>query len=88
MSEGFRCRSRKCQKVASLISKENERGFCVGTLKTPYSRTDPDDLIKFCFIEKNRPSIGYLVSAMEAVSLSSLLAWAYHEYCKEREASG
>ena len=86
MSDGFVCRSRKCEKVASLISKENGRGFCTGILKTPYARTDPNDVIKFCFIERDRPSYGYVVTPAEAVTLSSLLAWAYHEYCKERGA--
>lgn len=78
----FACRSRKCEKVASLVSKENLRGFCTGILNEPYAKTDKEDIIKFCFIENNSPSHAYLVTPMEALSLASLLAWAYSEYTK------
>jgi len=87
MGAGFCCRSRKCEKVASLLSKENGRGFCTGILKKPYAKTDPDDVIKFCFIDTSKVTVGYVVTPAEAVTLSSLLAWAYHEYYKEKGAS-
>ena len=82
MVDKIKCRSRKCDRVASLVSKENKRGFCSGILKQPYANSDPEDVVKFCFIDGNAPCIAYVVTPTEALSLASLLAWAYSEYTK------
>jgi hypothetical protein len=60
------------------------RGFCCGILKHKCGKCPEHDVIAFCFIKPNplRKRHKYVMKAMEALSVATLLTGAFQAWAK------
>jgi len=76
------CRSRLCVVSCSQVAT-NDRGFCCGILERAYAHTPKEDIVKFCFVDKNGKVTGYCMTPSEALLAASALAWTYENWVKK-----